>query len=57
MEYERPLFGMKTSDAKNFADCIKLTQSLVYLSLPGNLIDDDLINILIKGLILNKTIS
>jgi len=57
MEYERPLFGMKMSDAKNFADCIKLTQSLVYLSLPGNLIDDDLINILIKGLILNKTIS
>jgi len=30
---------------------------LVYLSLPGNLIDDDLIGILIKGLVLNKTIS
>ena len=29
----------------------------MYLSLPGNLIDDDLIAILIKGLMLNKTIT
>ena len=57
MEYERPLFGMKMSDAKIFAECLRSTQSLIYLSLPGNLIDDDLISILIKGLMLNKTIS
>jgi Ran GTPase-activating protein (RanGAP) involved in mRNA processing and transport len=57
MEYERPLFGMKMSDAKIFSDCMKISQSLVYLSLPGNLIDDDLIGILIKGMVLNKTIS
>lgn len=57
MGYERPLFGMKMSDAKTFSECIKLSQSLVHLSLPGNLIDDDLIRDLIKGLILNKTIS
>lgn len=57
MQYERPKFGMKMSDAQTFADCLKVTQSLVYLSLPGNGIDDDLINILIKGLVLNKTIS
>lgn len=57
MEYERPLFGMKMSDAKIFAECLRSTQCLIYLSLPGNLIDDDLISILIKGLMLNKTIS
>lgn len=57
MEYERPLFGMKMSDAKNFSLCLPSTQSLTYLSLPGNLIDDDLISILIKGLMLNKTIT
>mmetsp|Transcript_45925 Transcript_45925/g.33669 ORF Transcript_45925/g.33669 Transcript_45925/m.33669 type:complete len:106 (+) Transcript_45925:478-795(+) len=57
MEYERPLFGMKMSDAKSFADCLRTTHSLVFLSLPGNLIDDDLVSILIKGLMLNKTIS
>lgn len=57
MEYERPLFGMKMSDATKFKDCLRTTTSLTYLSLPGNLIDDDLIGILIKGLMLNKTIT
>ena len=57
MEYERPLFGMKMSDAKIFSECLKATQNLIFLSLPGNLIDDDLISILIKGLMLNKTIT
>ena len=57
MEYERPLFGMKMSDANNFKNCLRTTTSLTYLSLPGNLIDDDLVSILIKGLMLNKTIT
>ena len=57
MQYERPLFGMKMSDAQTFKDCLRTTTSLVFLSLPGNLIDDDLISILIKGLMLNKTIT
>jgi hypothetical protein len=57
MEYERQLFGMKMSEAQVFRECIKNTTSLTYLSLPGNLIDDDLITILIKGLMLNKTIT
>ena len=57
MEYERPLFGMKMSDANNFKNCLRMTTSLTYLSLPGNLIDDDLVSILIKGLMLNKTIT
>lgn len=57
MEYERPLFGMKMSDAETLKANLRKTTSLVYLSLPGNLIDDDLIGILIKGLMLNKTIT
>ncbi len=57
MEYERPLFGMKMSDAKIFSGCLRTTTSLTHLALPGNLIDDDLISILIKNLMLNKTIS
>ena len=57
MEYERPMFGMKMSDAKIFAECMRSSQNLIFLSMPGNLIDDDLISILIKGLMLNKTIS
>jgi len=57
MEYERQLFGMKMSEAQVFKECIKNTTSLTYLSLPGNLIDDDLMTILTKGLILNKTVT
>jgi len=57
MAYERPLFGMKMSDAKILKDCLRRTQSLCQISLPGNLIDDDLVSILIKGLMLNKTIT
>jgi Leucine-rich repeat (LRR) protein len=48
---------MKMSDATTFKDCLRTTSALTYLSLPGNLIDDDLIGILIKGLMLNKTIT
>lgn len=48
---------MKMSDARVFSDCLRKTQSLVKLSLPWNLIDNDLIVILMKGLMLNKTIT
>ena len=48
---------MKMSDAKIFSECLRTTCSLNYLCLPGNLIDDDLISYLIKGLMLNKTIT
>jgi len=57
MEYERQLFGMKMSEAQFFRECIKNTSQLTYLALPGNLIDDDLVTILNKGLMLNKTIT
>ena len=46
MQYERPLFGMKMSDAKNFATCLRTCQNLT-----------DLAGILQKGLMINKTIT
>lgn len=57
MQYERPMFGMKMSDAENFSKCLRTTTSLTHLCLPGNLIDDDLTKILVQNLMLNKTIS
>jgi hypothetical protein len=57
MEYERPHIGMKMSDAQFLQDCLKTTNNLIRLSLPGNLIDDDLVSILSKGLMLNRTIT
>lgn len=57
MDYESSLFGMKMTDAEIFSECLRSTQSLVRLSLPNNLLDYDLVKILYKGLMLNKTIS
>ena len=48
MEYDRQLFGMKMSDARDFSECLRTTQALVKLALPCNLIDNDLVSILIK---------
>jgi len=56
-EYESSLFGMKMADAEKFQECLRKTQSLIRLSLPNNLLDYDLVKILSKGLMLNKTIS
>jgi len=47
---------MKIADAADLAEKIKYC-NLTKLSLPSNLIDDDLVRILVSGLIVNKTIS
>lgn len=57
MKYERALFGMKISDAQSLARCIKSTNILTTLSLPCNLIDDELLRMLASGLISNKTVT
>ena len=48
---------MKMADAEIFSKCIQKTQSLTRLSLNNNLLDYDLIKILSRGLMLNKTIT
>ena len=57
MQYERPMFGMKMSDAIDFSQSLRTTTSLTHLALPGNLIDDELTKYLVSELMLNKTIS
>ena len=57
MKYERSLFGMKISDATSLAKCVKGTAVLTMLSLPCNLMDDDLLRMLMTGLITNNTIT
>lgn len=57
MKYERMLFGMKISDATSLARCIKYTSTLTTLNLPRNLLDDDLLRMLMTGLIKNSTIT
>lgn len=57
MNYERMLFGMKISDATSFAKIFEQTDTIATLILSGNLIDDDLLRMLMTGLIKNNTIT
>eukprot|EP00401_Gymnodinium_catenatum_P004403 CAMPEP_0117535500 /NCGR_PEP_ID=MMETSP0784-20121206/40966_1 /TAXON_ID=39447 /ORGANISM="" /LENGTH=543 /DNA_ID=CAMNT_0005332027 /DNA_START=21 /DNA_END=1652 /DNA_ORIENTATION=+ len=50
MDYERAMFGMKISDAQYLARNVRVSQTLVSLSLPCNMIDDELVKILMGGL-------
>lgn len=57
MKYERMLFGMKISDATNLSHIVKNTRTLTTLMLPGNLLDDDLLRMIMTGLVKNTTIT
>jgi hypothetical protein len=57
MNYERMLFGMKISDASTLAKLFERTQTLTTLIMEGNMIDDDLLRVLMTGLIKNNTIT
>jgi hypothetical protein len=57
MNYERMLFGLKISDATALAKCFDRTETLTTLVLSGNMVDDDLLRMLMTGLIKNNTIT
>jgi hypothetical protein len=57
MRYERSLFGIKMSDSASLARSIQQTSVLTTLALPSNLIDDDLLRMLMSGLVSNCTIT
>jgi len=57
MNYERMLFGMKISDATSLSKTFERTQTLTTLILAANMIDDDLLRMLMTGLIKNNTIT
>lgn len=57
MKYERMLFGMKISDATNLSHIVKNTRTLTTLALPSNLLDDDLLRMIMTGLVKNSTIT
>lgn len=57
MKYERMLFGMKISDATNLSHIVKNTKTLTTLWLPSNLLDDDLLRMIMTGLVKNNTIT
>merc|ERR1719199_88664 len=50
MDYERAMFGMKISDAQYLARNLRVSQTMVSLSLPCNMVDDELVKVLMGGL-------
>ena len=56
MEYNRQLFGMKMNDAFKLTEGIRNSLNLISLSLPGNLIDDDIMKILMNGISYNRSL-
>jgi hypothetical protein len=56
MNYERMLFGMKISDATSLARLFDSSDTIATVKLSGNIIDDDLLRMLMTGLIRNNTI-
>jgi len=57
MKYNRMLFGMKISDANCLAKSIVSCLNLTSIVLQSNLIDDDLLRMLMTGLIKNSQIT
>lgn len=47
---------MQMADGASLVECIRLSTCLVSLSLPCNLLDDDLLKMLLSGLVANKTL-
>lgn len=57
MNYERMLFGMKIADATALAKAFYRADTLTTILLTGNMIDDDLLRMLMSGLIKNSTVT
>lgn len=53
----RALFGIKLPDCRMLAKAISNTESLTYLNLSGNMIDDEKVKILAGGLLENQTVT
>ena len=57
MKYDRMLFGMKILDATSLAKCCKNSDALTTLVLRQNLLDDDLLRMLMTGMMKNNSIT
>lgn len=57
MNYDRALFGMKISDATHLSSSFSIASCLTILKLANCKIDDQLLRIIIQGLLQNETIT
>jgi len=57
MRFDRALFGMRLSDADALARSVRVSDTLSELALPCNMIDDNLLMVLMTGLLESRTIT
>ena len=57
MDYDRSLFGMKLSDCRSLAKCLERTETLTYLDLRSNMLDDDRVRMVASGLVDNLSVT
>ncbi len=58
MSFELKMFGMSTTDCKSLAHCLTLpTCQITHLQLPENMIDDEMLQILLGGLVQSDRIQ
>lgn len=57
MEYDKSLFGIKLLDCRYLARGLEATETLTYLNLSANSIDDDKLRMLASGLVDNLSIT
>uniref|UniRef100_A0A7S0RM29 F-box domain-containing protein n=1 Tax=Pyramimonas obovata TaxID=1411642 RepID=A0A7S0RM29_9CHLO len=57
MDYDRSLFGMKLSDCRSLAKALERTETLTYLNLSGNLLDDEKVRMVASGLVDNLSVT
>mmetsp|Transcript_14515 Transcript_14515/g.31579 ORF Transcript_14515/g.31579 Transcript_14515/m.31579 type:complete len:396 (+) Transcript_14515:216-1403(+) len=57
MEYDRSLFGMKLADCRSLAKSLENNETLTYLDLSNNGLDDDKVRMLASGLVENLSVT
>mmetsp|Transcript_18993 Transcript_18993/g.22727 ORF Transcript_18993/g.22727 Transcript_18993/m.22727 type:complete len:422 (+) Transcript_18993:101-1366(+) len=57
MDYDRSLFGMKLSDCRALAKSLERSETLTYLNLSGNLLDDEKVRMVASGMVDNLSIT
>lgn len=56
MDFDRSIFGMKLSDCRSLARCLEYSETLTYLDLSNNTLDDDKARMLASGMINNLSV-
>jgi hypothetical protein len=57
IDYDRSLFGIKLADCRQLARSLERTETLTYLDLSSNNMDDDKVRMVASGLVDNVSVT